>query len=442
MIKNAGMSAIKEKAIHIIERIRQSPLFKDSMWSLIGSTVGRGLSLIAGILVARFLGKDIYGEYGIIKTTLIYIEIFSTFGLGYTATKYIADYKKTCPEKVSAVCRAALRITLFTSGLMALVVLVFAKQIAEIIDAPHLYNTLRITAAGIVVNAINIAQIGVLSGFAEFKVIARNTTISGIVTFVLTATLTYLWGLNGAVIALVLSYGTQCLINNISVRTLVNQYEKPKSSQKELYQELVSFSFPIALQESLYSITSWVISFMLIKLAGYGELGLYSAAGQWAAIISFIPGILRNVTLSHLSSNMTNQTAHDTTMKAMLLVNILSTAVMFLGIVLFQDLICSFYGETFVGLKPVLLVLTFNTICSNASNVYVQEFMAQGKNWFVFVCKIIRDLGTLSFTYFVLVYGNNNGALILSVATCIANFLFIIILSLRYRIQRKSNVVE
>ena len=181
---------------------------------------------------------------------------------------------------------------------------------------------------------------------------------------------------------------------------------------------------------------------MLIKLSGYGELGLYSAAGQWAAIISFIPGILRNVTLSHLSSNMTNQTAHDTTMKAMLLVNILSTAVMFLGIVLFQNLICSFYGETFVGLKPVLLVLTFNTICSNASNVYVQEFMAQGKNWFVFVCKILRDIGTLSFTYLVLVSGHDRGALILSVSTCIANVLFTLILSVRYYIQRKSAVVE
>lgn len=436
------MSSIKEKAIHISERLRRSPLFKDSLWSLIGSTVGRGLSLIAGILVARFLGKDIYGEYGIIKTTLIYIEIFSTFGLGYTATKYIADYKKTNPEKVSTVCKAAIKITLFTSGLMALVVLVFAKQIAEIIDAPHLFNTLRITAAGIIVNAINVAQIGVLSGFAEFKVIAKNTTISGIVTFALTATLTYIWGLNGAVIALVLSYGTQCLINNISVRALVKQYEKPKGTQRELYKELVSFSFPIALQESLYSITSWVISFMLIKMAGYGELGLYSAAGQWAAIISFIPGILRNVTLSYLSSNITNQSAHDKTMKAMLLVNILSTAVMFLGIVLFQNLICSFYGETFVGLKPVLLVLTFNTICSNASNVYVQEFMAQGKNWFVLVCKILRDIGTLSFTYLVLVSGHNNGALILSVGTCIANILFTLILSIRYFIQRKSVVVE
>lgn len=429
------MSTIKEK--DIIARLRRSPLFKDSMWSLIGSMVGRGLSLIAGILVARFLGKEIYGEYGLIKTTLIYIEIFSTFGLGYTATKYIADYKKTNPEKVSAVCKAALRITLFTSGLMALVVLVFAKQIAEIIDAPHLFNTLRITAAGIVVNAINVAQIGVLSGFAEFKVVAKNTTISGIVTFVLTATLTYICGLNGAIIALVLSYATQCLINNKSVRAIVKHYEKPKGSQRELYKELVAFSFPLALQESLYSITSWVISFMLIKLAGYGELGLYSAAGQWAAIISFIPGILRNVTLSHLSSNMSNQSVHDKTMNAMLLVNTLSTAILFGCIVIFQNPICSFYGESFVGLKPVLLVLTFNTICSNASNVYVQEFMAQGKNWFVFVCKLIRDLGTLSFAYFVLVSGNGKGALILSVGTCIANLFFILLLSMRYYVQRK-----
>lgn len=430
--------SFQESISPYIQRLKNSPLFKDSMWSLIGSTVGRGLSLVAGILVARFLGKEIYGEYGIIKTTLIYIEIFSTFGLGYTATKYIADYKNTNPEKVAGVCNAALRITLATSGLMALIVLVFAEQIADIIDAPHLYNTLRITAAGVIVNAINIAQIGILSGFAEFKTIARNTTISGFVTFVLTATLTYIWGLNGAVIALVLSYGTQCIINNFSVRALLRPYEKLIGFQRGLYKELVSFSFPIALQESLYSMTSWVISFMLIKLTGYGELGLYSAASQWAAIISFIPGILRNVTLSHLSSNMTNRSAHDKTMKAMLLVNILSTAVMFLGVVVFRNFICSFYGDSFEGLKSVLLVLTFTTISSNASNVYVQEFMAQGKNWFVFICKIIRDVGTLGLAYYVIVNVNSKGALILAASTCIANIVFISTLAIRYYIQKNS----
>lgn len=429
------MQSLKDWLFPFVNRLRKNPLFKDSMWSLIGSTVGRGLSLIAGILVARFLGKDIYGEYGIIKTTLIYIEIFSTFGLGYTATKYIADYKKTNPGKVLAVCKAALKITLLTSGLMALVVLVFAKQIAEIIDAPHLFNTLRITAAGIIVNAINVAQIGVLSGFAEFKVIAKNTTISGIVTFVLTSTLTYIWGINGAVIALVLSYGTQCLINNISVRALVKQYEKPKGSQKELYKELVSFSFPIALQESLYSITSWFTSYMLIKLAGYGELGLYSAAGQWAAIISFIPGILRNVALSHLSSSLSNVGSHKKTMKAMIAVNVCSTLFLFLGIVLFQRLICSFYGDSFVGLGPVLLALTFNSILAALANVYVQEFMALGKNWFVFFAKILRDLGSLGVAYLLISNINSNGALYLSCSVVCADILFVVLLVLKYRFE-------
>lgn len=435
------MSAFVERYISPIwQRLKKSPLFKDSMWSLIGSAVGRGLSLVAGILVARFLGKDLYGEFGIIKTTLIYIEIFSTFGLGFTATKYIADFKNGNHSRVASVCKATLNITLATSGFMALLVLIFAEQIAVLIDAPHLYNTLRITAAGIIVNAINIAQIGILSGFTEFKAIAKNTTIAGVITFILTILLTYYWGLNGAVIALVLSYGAQCLLNNISVRSCVRQYEKPVGSQKVLYKELLTFSFPIALQESLYSIVNWVISFMLIKMCGYGELGLYSAAAQWAAIISFIPGILRNVTLSHLSSNTNNQTVHDRTLKAMLLVSVGSTAVMFLFILLFLNLVCSFYGETFVGLKGVLIAQTFCAIVISTSNVYAQEFMSRGKNWAVFICRFTRDLIALVIAFFIILSIQNSGALVLSLSVLVMNIAYLITLALIYRLQLRNNI--
>lgn len=421
------------------QRLKKSPLFKDSIWSLIGSVAGRGLSLVAGILVARFLGKNLYGEYGIIKTTLIYIEIFSTFGLGYTATKYIADFKNGNPSWVVSVCKATLGITITTSGLMALLVLIFAEQIAVLIDAPHLYNTLRITAVGIIVNAINIAQIGILSGFAEFKAIAKNTTIAGVITFILTVLLTYYWGLNGAVIALVLSYGTQCILNNITVKACVSKYIKPIGSQRSLYKELLTFSLPIALQESLYSIVNWMISFMLIKMCGYGELGLYSAAAQWAAIISFIPGILRNVTLSHLSSNTNNKIAHDRTLKAMLLVSVGSTTVMFLFIMFFQNMVCSFYGETFDGLKSVLIAQTFCAIVISTSNVYAQEFMSRGKNWAVFICRFTRDLIALILAFFIILLIPNNGALVLSMSILIMNIAYLITLVLIYRLQKHNN---
>ena len=54
------------------ERLKSSDLFKDSFWALAGSALGKGLSLLAGIAVARFLGKEVYGEYGTIRTCLLY----------------------------------------------------------------------------------------------------------------------------------------------------------------------------------------------------------------------------------------------------------------------------------------------------------------------------------------------------------------------------------
>lgn len=433
------MSSIIEHYISSTwQRLKRSPLFKDSLWSLIGSTVGRGLSLVAGILVARFLGKDLYGEYGILKTTLIYIEIFSTFGLGYTATKFIADFRQSYPGRVSSVCRATLKITLATSGIMAMVVLLFAKQIAIMIDAPHLYNTLRITAVGVIVNAINVAQIGILSGFGDFKVIAKNTTIVGVVTFFLTIVLTYYWGLNGAVIALVLSYGCQCLINNLSVHYRLRQFEAPKERDKGLYKELLVFSSPVALQESLYSIVNWAISFMLIKVSGYGELGLYSAAAQWSAIISFIPGILRNVTLSHLSGNLNNQSAHEKTMRAMLGVNLASTSIMMLFILLFINPICSMYGDTFEGLKLVIVAQAFCAIVTSLSNVYAQEFMSRGANWPVFFCRLVRDVAALLISYFVIIIVQGYGALILSLSLVISNILYLVALYYLYKQQQRK----
>lgn len=417
-----------------------SPLFKDSLWSLIGSTVGRGLSLVAGILVARFLGKDLYGEYGILKTTLIYLEIFSTFGLGYTATKFIADFRQSNPSQVSSVCRATLKITLVTSGIMAIFVLLFAKQIAVMIDASHLYNTLRITAAGVIVNAINVAQIGILSGFGDFKIIAKNTTIAGVVTFLLTVLLTFFFGLNGAVIALVLSYGCQCLINHCSVRNRLRQFEEPRKKDKGLYKELLVFSSPVALQESLYSIVNWAISFMLIKVSGYGELGLYSAAAQWSAIISFIPGILRNVTLSHLSGNLNDQSAHEKTMRAMLGVNVASTSAMMLIILLFINPICSMYGDTFEGLQLVIVAQAFCAIVISSSNVYAQEFMSRGANWPVFFCRLVRDIAALLISYYVILLVQGYGALILSVTLVAMNvcYLFALYLIYKQHLRRSS----
>ena len=188
----------------VLEELKHRQIFKDSFWALLGSVVGKGLSLLGGIFVARLLMKEIYGEYGIIKNTLYYIAIFSTFGLGFTSTRFISKFRKGEPSRVHSVVRDTRLITLVTSGLMALLLLIFSSQIAVFLEAPHLAFPLRIASLAVIFNAFDAAQLGMMAGFGAFKVNARNSAISGIVNFCASLLFTYLGGLIGAVVAIVL----------------------------------------------------------------------------------------------------------------------------------------------------------------------------------------------------------------------------------------------
>ena len=72
--------------VSILYRIKKSQLFKDSFWAISGNGISYGLLLLGGIFIARFLGKDLYGEYGVIKTTMFNIASIATFGLNFTST--------------------------------------------------------------------------------------------------------------------------------------------------------------------------------------------------------------------------------------------------------------------------------------------------------------------------------------------------------------------
>lgn len=420
------------RLIDIVGRLRQSSLFVDSFWALFGSALGKGLSLIAGIAVARFLGKDVYGEYGMIKNTLLMIAIFSSFGLGYTATKFIAENKKDNPVKTLFVHKISQRITFLVSGFIALLVFIFADYVAIWLDAPHLNGVLRLSAAAIIFNAINTTQTGELSGYNAYKAIAVNSFIVGVLTFILSVVFAYIWNLDGAVIALVISLIVNCLLNSYSLRKYLPKL-KVKDADNRLLKEVLFFSLPVALQESLYSVTHWFSVVLLIKLAGYGELGLSSAAGQWMTIMLFIPAALRNVALSHLSSTNSNNKKNESILKRLLAVNFVSTLIPFFFICILSGWICSWYGDDYVGLQSVLNVCVFTAVINSLTNVFTQELMAKGKNWYLFFSRLFRDCFILFTTYFFLLTINESGALIYSLITLLFQVFYLILLLLKYR---------
>lgn len=422
-------------------RLRGSSLFRDSFWALFGNAAGKGLALIAGIAIARFLGSEEYGEYGLIKGTLLSIAIFSSFGLGYTATKFIAESRLSDMDRVRNIHRVNLVITILSSALIAIVVSLFAQPIAVWLKDSNLSGTLRWSAIAIVFNAIITTQTGELSGFRAYKIIARNNIISGLITFLFIAPAAYFGGLRWAIIALVISLLSNCIINTHSIRQILKREERTLSKKfpKKLAREILTFSFPIALQESTYSIASWIGMAMMIRLASYSTLGVYSASSQWMAVMLFIPGALRNVALSHLSENASNTSASKSIGNRLLLVNFIFTFIPFVIIAILSKWIATLYGPSFDKMPLVLNVCIFTAVISSMTNVLTQDMIAHGKNWYLFWTRLIRDSLSLIISYTAVTNLNYYPATLFAVSHLAMQFLYFIMLLVKRKKLYSAN---
>ncbi len=429
----------------IVEKIRNNAIAKDSSWAIVGSAIGKALTMVAGIVIARLLGAEIYGEYGMIKSTLVYGAIFSTFGLGYTTTKYIAQCKAGDAATIRGIIISSINITVVTSILLSSVLLLLADNIPNV--EPHLVPALRYTAFIIVFNAVNTTQLGLLAGFKDFRAIAINSAIAGLTTLVLSSVMTYFIGLEGAVLALFTSTIVQCTLNHIAVRKHYNKVCKSTGCDsvrntdkpQHITRELLKFSLPVALQESIFSGASWLRIYIILTLAGADELGLYTASQQWYIIILFIPNVLRNVILSHLSSSADDHTSHERTFSAMLRINIAATTLPAILFIVGSPIIDMLYGDNFTGLNQVLVIAIAASIFTGLASIYTQEFISRSKNWTVLVAYALRDGGSLAVAYPLMArFGDAHGASIMYGAILVSHVLYCIVLHIKYNREFKK----
>lgn len=396
-----------------LSKLRNNSLFRDSFWAVCGNGMGNGLLLIAGIVIARLLGKDMYGEYGVVKTTMLYISGFATLGTGVTSTKFIAQHIETQKQHVKSIIHGAIIISLSFSTFLAIMLILFSDNLASYLNAPGLKYSFQALAAIIVFKSLTTTQIGILAGFKNFSSIAKNSMLSGLLMFCICIPLTYYWGLSGSFTALFLSQAFNTIINFFSIKkqekTLTNQ------TQKSYIKEIIRFSLPVALQESSYTFCHWGAIMFLAKCSSTGELGLYSAAAQWSAIILMVPTLLNNVILSYLSSTTNDSKEHQNTKIRMLQANVLSTFLPFIVVFLLADFIATFYGHSFYELPSVLRILTLSTIFESMCSVYKAEFMARGAVWSMFTIRFVRDVLLIISVYlFLSMNHGENGAQIYS----------------------------
>ena len=172
-----------------------------AFWSFTGTALAKLIVRISGIICARILGKELYGEFGMVRSTINMFVALGTAGLGMTATKYIAEFRQNSKERIASIFFITNGFALLTGLVITILVLCLAEFLASYtLNSPHLVDAIRVGALLLFITVINGAQTGTLSGMENFKAIAINTFIASIFESTLMILGAYYYGLIGAIL--------------------------------------------------------------------------------------------------------------------------------------------------------------------------------------------------------------------------------------------------
>jgi O-antigen/teichoic acid export membrane protein len=202
-----------------LNRVQQSPIGKrivsGTFWSLFGAVIARGCSFISMVLIARNFGQEIFGEYGFIRSNIDSFSVFAVFGIGVTTTKYLSELLTTDKERAGRIVAMSYLFCLFSGIVIALLFFFIAPWICTKINSgQHLILPMRLGAILLFLSTLSSAQFGVMSGFQDFRNIARTNTITGIMSIPLLLGGGFLYGLIGIIIGFMILLFCNILCNS------------------------------------------------------------------------------------------------------------------------------------------------------------------------------------------------------------------------------------
>lgn len=414
-IKAAVFGSVPISLRPALRRIQDSPLgyrlAKGTFWSLAGTVVSRGLALLSWILIARMLGKDVFGKLGMVQSTVGMFGTFAGLGLGLTATRYVAEFREKDPAKAGRIIAFSSLMATATGLIATVLMLALAPVLAgRVLGTPELTGLLRVGSAIVLFGTLNGAQTGALAGFEAFRAIAAINLTAGLLSFPLMLAGAYFGGLPGTIWGLSLTMAINWLLNHWALRREAASAGLPITyagctGERDV---LWSFSVPVVLAGLLFAPINWACCAMLANQAhGYAEIGLYNAAIQWQTALAFLPALLSQVLLPILSDSHSNDGDHQSrkTLTTALLVFLAVIILPAIALAGFSPWITNLYGSSFqMPVKLFVAIITYATL-SNFGTALWTCLLSRNRAWFGFIGNLVWAVSVLISFHFLLPLG-------------------------------------
>ncbi|NKI26854.1 oligosaccharide flippase family protein [Arenibacter sp. 6A1] len=392
-------------------------LLSSSFWSLVGSLSSKSLLFAVWVLVARMLGKELYGEIGIVRSTINLFIIFLGTGISITMTKYIPMYVQKDKQRVSKIYSLNLFFTLSFSALLTFLLYFLAEYISIWISgSKDLKLSLQIGSFLIFFNSLNSFITGCLQGFRTFKLISFINTINGVATFVFVYLGAYFYSVHGAFIGL--------LISAVILLIQSHYYLKKKLKQEGIefnsnfiseFTILKNFTVPSILSGLMVVPFKWALDAFLVKSTnGLNELGLYSALILFQTFLVVLANSLNAPLLTLMAENKNNNSINKISIYGPLFLGI----TLVIPFLFFPQIFGFFLGSEYVNdpnYNQTMILILITTILMLYKQGIARIMVINNLMWFSFCSNLIwglvllmtfklsniKDARTFAFSYFI-----------------------------------------
>ncbi|HTL18630.1 MAG TPA: oligosaccharide flippase family protein [Patescibacteria group bacterium] len=358
-----------------------------AVWSLAGALVARSMGIVGSVIVARLLGKEGFGQYGIVQSTVMMFGTLAGFGLGLTATRHLSQYRRKDPAKAGRILGLSTIMALGSGGIVTICLLAGAPWLAQhTLAAPQLTGPLRIGALLVLFTALNGAQTGALVGLEAFKLSAQLNLITGLVSLPLLVGGVVFFRLQGALWGAAAGAFITWLVFHWGLRRELARAGIPfaiKGSLQEM-RVLWAFSLPAVISGMLAAPVIWACNALLVNGPnGYAEMGIANAANQWFYALLFLPGVLARSSISVLSERLS--AGDKSACRKVLLYGVGLNAAVVIPLVLAgcvaSPYIMSVYGPGFAQHSGVLIVSIVTGAVVAIQVPMGQTTAASGRMW-------------------------------------------------------------
>ena len=399
--------------------MKNGKFLSDSIWSLLSSLSSALSTFSLSIIYVNKLGVENFGIFGLTQSTILLLAVVGCFGLNITILRYVAENIDRNVNIFNHLFIAALL------GIFLVLGFLFFSYLGLV---PFVEKDKNLLYVGLFIPFYIFCLIfeGVLSGYKKFSILAKINFFANSIYFFSALILLEKFGLLGVVYGYCGLYFLKLIF--LCILVYKNNYIRFEKLNLVNIGNLAKESLPVSLQEIMQNISGWVVILLILSQSDYKEVGLFNVILQIMMIFLFIPGVMKNVVLSYLSSG-------NDSIKIGMYINIFSVLLVGIFLFIFSDYVFSLYGKEVHFIASYIPLIVIICLIISVCNIYVQKMISMRDNWRVFYSRLGRDIILyLIFILIVIFDFCNNVILAVLLAYIISNFIYLLLT--RYQVKK------